>query len=94
MRRQRTFTTAAAAVVAVALTTGSPDTEAADPADSGDRIVAPSEYLEDIETPGTEGGVEDEVDSAEAQAEAAERKAEAQKKAEEAARRLKETSGD
>ena len=34
-------------------------------------VVAPSEYLEDIETPGDTGGVMDEVDSAEAQAEAA-----------------------
>ena len=37
-----------------------------------DRIVAPSEYVEDIETAGDTGGVMDEVDSAEAQAEAAE----------------------
>jgi hypothetical protein len=38
---------------------------------SGDRIVPPSEYVDDIETPGKTGGVEDEVDSADAQAEAA-----------------------
>ena len=42
-------------------------------------IVAPSEYLEDIETPADSGGVMDEVDSAAAQAQAAE--AEAKKKA-------------
>lgn len=38
----------------------------------GGGIVAPSEYLEDIETPGDTGGVMDEVDSGAAQAEAAE----------------------
>ncbi|MBM4268589.1 MAG: hypothetical protein FJ144_18590 [Deltaproteobacteria bacterium] len=47
-----------------------------------DEIVAPSEYLEDIETEGNVGGVEDEADSADAQAEAAEAAA---KKAEAAA---------
>lgn len=36
-------------------------------------IVAPSAYLEDIETPGSNGGVMDEVDSAQAQAEAMEK---------------------
>lgn len=34
------------------------------------QIEAPSAYLEDIETRGSVGGVEDEVDSAEAQEEA------------------------
>lgn len=38
----------------------------------GNGIVAPSEYVESIETEGDTGGVMDEVDSAEAQAEAAE----------------------
>lgn len=45
----------------------------------GNGIVAPSEYVEDIETEGDTGGVMDEVDAGEAQAEAAEA---AQKKAE------------
>jgi hypothetical protein len=45
---------------------------AGSPEDDGNRIVAPSEYLEDIETPGDTGGVMDEVDSGAAQAEAAE----------------------
>lgn len=49
--------------------------------DGGNGIVAPSEYLEDIETEGDTGGVMDEVDSAQAQAEAAKKKAEAAKKA-------------
>ncbi len=40
--------------------------------DEGNGIVAPSEYLEDIESPGDTGGVMDEVDAGEAQAEAAE----------------------
>ncbi|MDG2306535.1 MAG: hypothetical protein P8R42_18175 [Candidatus Binatia bacterium] len=38
----------------------------------GGGIVAPSEYVEDIETPGDTGGVMDEVDAGAAQAEAAE----------------------
>ncbi len=40
--------------------------------DGGNGIVAPSEYVEDIETPGDTGGVMDEVDAGAAQAEAAE----------------------
>ena len=51
----------------------------------GDGIVAPSEYVEDIETPGDTGGVMDEVDSAEAQAEAAEAAAKKAKEAHQAA---------
>ena len=47
----------------------------------GNGIVAPSEYVEDIETPGDTGGVMDEVDSAEAQAEAAEAAAKKMKQA-------------
>jgi hypothetical protein len=35
-----------------------------------DGIEAPSEYVDDIETPGATGGVEDEVDAADAQVEA------------------------
>ena len=51
-------------------------------AEEGQGIVAPSEYVEDIETPGDTGGVMDEVDSAQAQAEAAAKaKAEEAKKA-------------
>ncbi len=38
----------------------------------GNGIVAPSEYVESIETEGDSGGVMDEVDAGEAQAEAAE----------------------
>ncbi len=47
--------------------------------DGGSGIVAPSQYVEDIETPGDTGGVMDEVDAGQAQAEAAE--AAAKKKA-------------
>lgn len=42
-------------------------------------IVAPSEYVESIETEGDSGGVMDEVDAGEAQAEAAEAAAKAAK---------------
>jgi hypothetical protein len=93
MTRQRVIAIAGATIVAI----GPVVTGCAGPAEQkGDpnRIVAPSEYVEDIEDGGTQGGMEDEVDSADAQAEAAERKAEeAKKKAEEAAKRLEETSG-
>lgn len=54
---------------------------AGSPEKEGNGIVAPSEYVEDIETPGDTGGVMDEVDSAEAQAEAAEAAAKKAKKA-------------
>ena len=43
----------------------------------GSGSVAPSEYVEDIETLGDTGGVMDEVDAGEAQAEAAEAAAKA-----------------
>lgn len=45
----------------------------------GNGIVAPSEYVESIETEGDSGGVMDEVDAGEAQAEAAEAAAKAAK---------------
>lgn len=46
--------------------------QAEDSKKDGNGIVAPSQYVEDIENPGDTGGVMDEVDSGEAQAEAAE----------------------
>lgn len=56
----------------------------------GNGIVAPSEYVEGIETEGDSGGVMDEVDSAEAQAEAAEA---AKKKADAAKAAAEEDAG-
>lgn len=63
----------------------------------GNGIVPPSEYVEDIETPGNAGGMMDEVDAGEAQAEAAEaaaKKAAEQKAAEKNAATKKEASED
>lgn len=68
----------------------------------GNGIVPPSEYVEDIETPGTAGGMMDEVDAGEAQAEAAEaaakkaaeKKAAEKKAAEEKAAAKKKASED
>jgi hypothetical protein len=76
--RRVACTSALALAIGVA---GCSDT-AAKGASGQDKIVAPSQYLEDIETEGSVGGVEDEADSADAQAEAAEAAA---KKAEAAA---------
>jgi hypothetical protein len=73
MARKTTVESAAATLAIAALLLG-PLPAAADEAEAPaakDRIVPPSEYVEDIETPGTTGGVEDEVDAADAQAEAA-----------------------
>jgi hypothetical protein len=72
MRRASTLGSAPLILAIGALLLG-PARAAGDEAPAaGDRIVPPSEYLEDIETPGDTGGVEDEVDAADAQAEAAE----------------------
>lgn len=73
--------------VALVLSLGAPAHAGDKPEGSG--IVAPSEYLEDIETPGDSGGVMDEVDSAQAQAEAAE----AAKKAAEEKKPAEEDAG-
>jgi hypothetical protein len=60
----------AVALLAIAALLGSAGTAAGeDEPAAGDRIVPPSEYVDDIETPGKTGGVEDEVDAADAQAE-------------------------
>jgi len=94
MTRQRVIAIAGATIVAIGSVATGGCAGRAEQKDDANRIVAPSEYVEDIEDGGAQGGVEDEVDSADAQAEAAERKAaEAKKKAEEAAKRLEETSG-
>jgi hypothetical protein len=76
----------AGALVILIAVAGCADTATRGHADR-DRIVAPSQYVEDIETEGSVGGVEDEADAADAQAEAAE--AAAKKAAEKAKKKKK-----
>jgi hypothetical protein len=71
MARETRIGGAAVTLAIAALLLGAGHAAAAEDAPAaGDRIVPPSEYVEDIETPGETGGVEDEVDAADAQAEA------------------------
>jgi hypothetical protein len=73
MARETRVGGAAVILAIAALLLGAGHAAAAEDAPAaGDRIVPPSEYVDDIETPGETGGVEDEVDAADAQAEAAE----------------------
>jgi hypothetical protein len=72
MTGKRTVGGSAAVLTIVALLLGpARPTAAEDAPPAGDRIVPPSEYVEESETPGKTGGTDEEADAAEAQAEAA-----------------------
>ena len=64
-------------MLVIAMLLPQPRADGAEPSEA-DRIVPPSEYVEDIETPGKTGGVETEADAEDAQAEAAEKGAAAE----------------
>lgn len=69
MARDTTVRSAVATLAIGALLLGPCGIAAAEEAPpEGDRIVPPSEYVDDIETPGRKGGTDDEVDAAAAQA--------------------------